>query len=269
MSNQDIIVRDDNTDFVSYFQPEQWTSSAGDSQTPSSHHTSAAFAYVRFAFTGSYVAYYSDRAADHGEFEVELDGVPALRGNASNPTPVQSQLLFSKTVSPGDHTLRVTNQEARVMGVQYFVQVSSSAPPRTLTLPDFTSYRAIVSTTSQPGASSPAPTDSRSRTSTSLAGGSQTSETSLSCQQSSTQALDPQTACPRRGPSKGHIPLIVGLLCGLLVPLLVVAVILTVKWRKNRRTVVPLPQPPAQEEPLPPPLVATSHRVAGATHLQL
>ncbi|EJD46817.1 hypothetical protein AURDEDRAFT_164270 [Auricularia subglabra TFB-10046 SS5] len=72
--------------------------------------------------TRSFVAYYSDKNYDHGEFAVALDGVLVFSGNSRSDNFVRQVALFSSTIPAGPHTLTVTNGvNGTLMGVDYFV----------------------------------------------------------------------------------------------------------------------------------------------------
>lgn len=215
MSSLDIIVRDNSTDYVSYHPPEQWAHwpapGIGNPRDPSYHRTSLAGAYVTFSFTGTYVAYYSDVASDHGEFEVELDGHAVFKGNAYDPNLIQGQQLFSTDVDPGAHTLRVANLYEKVMGVQYFIYRFSQPGPPSSTLTDAEGR-----------------TPSLSHISSALSVGTGLSPS----QPSPIMSPGPQNSHHAMRP-EGHIPLVWGLLCGLLVLCLVVAIVFVARYRRS------------------------------------
>lgn len=126
----DVLVEDDDTAHVSYFPPNAWDRGASIFRSrfhgESYHVAHVAGAYISFVFNGSYVAYYSDLNANHGPFEVYLDG--RLHGTGSSYADAWEgpSLLYSTNVEPGLHTLLISNPAEMDngdiwLGVDYFI----------------------------------------------------------------------------------------------------------------------------------------------------
>ncbi|EJD45435.1 hypothetical protein AURDEDRAFT_165650 [Auricularia subglabra TFB-10046 SS5] len=128
----DIVVEDDDLAHVLYLPAAYaWTSVQG--QSPLAYHggsyhmTNVMNASATFMFEGSFVAYYSDHNIDHGVFSVALDGAPVAQLSTFSTTLIRGALIFSAAVSPGRHTLTITNAgEGKIVGVDYFVETSSA-----------------------------------------------------------------------------------------------------------------------------------------------
>lgn len=156
MSDADtVIVEDDDASHVSYHPPGAWDGASGaDHQMfhgSSYHDTHAADAFLLFTFNGSYVEYHSDSNFDHGDSLVSIDGQEPTRVNSYAPSWTEGSALFTATLDPGQHTLRITNiVDGNFTGLDYFVY-RPFVPPAT-TVPD-------------PGPSAPPQTDPQGSTS--------------------------------------------------------------------------------------------------------
>lgn len=89
-------------------------------------------ASVSFTFEGSSISYISDKNHDHGRFQVSLDDGPGSVFSSYSPIYEDVQVLFTTTVTPGKHTIKVTNlDEGKAIGVDHFsfVPVNNPQPP--------------------------------------------------------------------------------------------------------------------------------------------
>ncbi|EJD46823.1 hypothetical protein AURDEDRAFT_113637 [Auricularia subglabra TFB-10046 SS5] len=230
-SDNTVIVEDDDASHVSYHPPEAWDSAKGaDHQMfhgTSYHVTHAADAYLIFIFNGTYVEYYSDSNFDHGDFLVSVDGKQPVTRNSYAPSWTEGPALFTATLEPGPHTLRLTNiVDGKFTGLDYFVYRPLNTPETLV---------------SQSGPSSSGPSGS----------------------QASLSAITPPPSAS--GPPKGRERLfisVLGGLAGVLLALLLGAAFMLFRRSRKNRQARPF-QPLSQTVPFviahdPPPYTDTS-----------
>ncbi|EJD46815.1 hypothetical protein AURDEDRAFT_164268 [Auricularia subglabra TFB-10046 SS5] len=122
------VVDDDDLSSVSYFPREAWNSTHDtqySSFTAGSYHvTDVGGAYMSFTFKGTHVSYFSDKNNDHGDFLIVVDDGEPFTGTSHALTWSRSSLLLysSPDLSPGTHTLTITNMQAHTaLGLDYFL----------------------------------------------------------------------------------------------------------------------------------------------------
>ncbi|EJD45434.1 hypothetical protein AURDEDRAFT_124783 [Auricularia subglabra TFB-10046 SS5] len=119
---------------VSYIPEKAWTALNGYGiyHGGTFHSTTSFNAGVIFRFAGHYVAYYSDRNRDHGNFNISIDGGPDTQLSSYGPTLLENVLLFSATLANEPHVLTLTNtQKGKTVGVDYFVYRADEASTST------------------------------------------------------------------------------------------------------------------------------------------
>ncbi|KZV91849.1 hypothetical protein EXIGLDRAFT_693263 [Exidia glandulosa HHB12029] len=114
----DVKVMADDYSVITYSHPAQWTVGV---TGPAYHLTFADGASVSFTFTGEYVWFYADRNTDHGPFLASIDGEAATRFSSYSVVHTDVEPLFSRAVSPGKHTLTITNAgPGMALGISWF-----------------------------------------------------------------------------------------------------------------------------------------------------
>ncbi|EJD46795.1 hypothetical protein AURDEDRAFT_164249 [Auricularia subglabra TFB-10046 SS5] len=108
---------------VSYFPATDWQhNNETEHFNRTYHYTRLPGAYLTFAFNGSFVAYCSDSNFDHGEFFVSIDGHLVATRSSYSANRLPAMVLFSASVAPGRHVLRIDNTASRtVLGLDYFM----------------------------------------------------------------------------------------------------------------------------------------------------
>ncbi|EJD46800.1 hypothetical protein AURDEDRAFT_184261 [Auricularia subglabra TFB-10046 SS5] len=112
------------TSLVSYFPAGGWQqNNIKDHYNSTYHFTNQPSAYLTFRFNGSFVAYCSDANYDHGQFSVSIDGRLLGMWSSYSPKHLNAMVLFSATVDPGTHVLRIDNTAGpTVIGLDYFMR---------------------------------------------------------------------------------------------------------------------------------------------------
>lgn len=76
------------------------------------------------SFEGDRVALLGDRNNDHGNFQITVDDEPPATFSSYFPTLQPIDVLYSRALEPGRHTLKVTNaEEGKALGLSSFACV--------------------------------------------------------------------------------------------------------------------------------------------------
>lgn len=114
-SKDDITVKASDQSLA--FTPSGQWEDLGDYKLSYSHGAS-----ITFTFTGTNVWYTSDTNWDHGPFSVTLDDSPPMLLSSFSIPGRGNQLLYgSPDLSPGRHTLHLSNEDATGMGIDNFI----------------------------------------------------------------------------------------------------------------------------------------------------
>lgn len=132
LASDDIIVQA-NDSSVLYQPPDEWS-------PPSILPTGGGVTYKQtfkqgasatFSFTGDYFWYYSDKSNTNGAFQVAVDDETPRLYSARDRQPTDVQALVNLPLSPGRHSITITNMEdGSGTGLGYFAYhpLAGSAP---------------------------------------------------------------------------------------------------------------------------------------------